>query len=144
MSPKSKTFANILVFLVALFLFSSFQDRSTISIDFEDNALLLGAPNDFSLSIAYDQIETLELSEQPDSGSAISGDENRKCRWGEWENDTWGKYTQCTLKKVDPIILLTTSDGEIVVFNYESEDATTSMHQMLSDLLAHYESGATQ
>lgn len=109
-----------------------------IGINFETDALILDAPNDFSLSIAYDQIEPLELPEQTDSGSVISGDENRRYRWGERENDTWEQYTQFSLKKVDSVILLSTLDGEIVLFNCESEDTTTSMHKMLTDLLAHY------
>lgn len=138
MNSKSKTVVNILVFLAALFLVSTFQGRSTIAIDTDDNTLILEAPDEFSLSIAYDQIETLELCDLNDPGAATSGGENRKCRWGEWENSTLGTYTQCTLKKVEPVIRLTTSGGDTVVFNYESEKTTTSLHQMLSDLLAHY------
>ena len=137
MNSKSKTLSNILVFLVALFLLSSLRDHSTTTISFDDDTFTLGAPESFSLTIEYDQVKALELVEQPDSGTAISGAENRKCRWGDWENNTWGQHTQCVLKKLDTAILLITSDEKKVLFNYESDEATASMHQMLTELLAH-------
>lgn len=138
MNGKSKFLVNILVFVIAILFFSSFLGQS-VNVNFEEDELILSAPEDTSLTIAYGQIDTMELVETFDPGTALSGDENRKCRWGEWESDVWGRYTQYTLKKVAPVILLATSDGEIVVFNYESEEATTSMHQMFTELLAHYE-----
>lgn len=137
MNSKSNTFLNIIIFLAALFLLNMFRGSSVTSVNFDDDALILGAPKDFSLTIEYDQIDTLELVEQFDPGTAVSGSENRKYRWGEWENDTWGQYALCTTKKIDTAICLTTLDGKIVVFNYESHDSTVSMHQMFIELLAH-------
>lgn len=137
MNSKSNTFLNIIIFLAALFLLNMFRGSSVTTVSFDDDALILGAPKDFSVTIEYDQIDTLELVEQFDSGTAVSGSENRKYRWGEWENDTWGQYTLCTTKKVEAAICLTTLDGEIVVFNYEDHEVTTSMYQMFMELLAH-------
>lgn len=143
MGSKSKALANILVFIVAFFLLSSLRGQTTVNVGFDEDSLTLTAPKEYSLVVDYDQVDTVELVDSFDPGSAVSGDENRGCRWGVWENSNWGQYTMTVSKKIDNAILLTKINGEKVVFNFENETSTASMHQMFTELLAHRGEGTS-
>ena len=143
MKKTLKTFLFAIVFVAFFMAFTRFTGRNTISIDFGENALTLYAPKDYTISMEYDRIQSLELVELPeDIGSTLSGDENRRYSWGERENATWGTYTLCVSKKIDVAILVTTYNNEIFIYNFESDDTTTSMLQMFTELLAHREATA--
>lgn len=137
MGSKSKALVNILVFIVAFFLLSSLRGQTMVNVSFDDDTLTLTAPKDYSLVIEYDQVETVDLVDSFDPGTVISGDENRSCRWGTWENSDWGQYTLAVSKKIDNVILLTTATDERIAFNFENETSTAAMHQMFTELLAH-------
>lgn len=136
MDSKKNTIINILIFVVFLVFLSTIRSGSNTAISFGETGMTLGGPKGFTLTVEYEQIESLELVENRGLGAPVSGSENRKCRWGEWENETWGRYTLCALKKLDNAVCLTTLDGQVVVFNYEDAETTESILQMIQDLLA--------
>ena len=71
-----------------------------------------------------------------DPGTMISGGETRKLYWGTWKNDIWGEYTLCASKKIDNALLVTSSNGELLVLNYENEKTTEALLTLFSDLVA--------
>ncbi|MGM9607181.1 MAG: PH domain-containing protein [Oscillospiraceae bacterium] len=137
MSGKAKNTIFLVLVLVVFTVGSWAVGGTSISPDFGDDALTFSGPQKFSFTVDYDQIADLELVELTDPGTMLSGGENRSYYWGSWENEAWGTYTLCAAKKIDTAILLTTRDGEYLVFNYQDGDTTQSMLQMFRDLLEH-------
>lgn len=138
MKRTLKLFLYAIIFIAAFMAFTWFTGRNSVTIDFGEDALTLYAPKGHTISIEYDLIKSLELVEIPeDTGSILSGGENRRYSWGERENTAWGTYTLYISKKIDVAILITTYNDEIFVYNYESDQTTTSMIQMFTELLAH-------
>lgn len=123
------------VFLVVSDLFGGFS----IGVSFGEDSMTLDAPKDYTITAEYDRIQSLELIDLPeDHGAILSGDENRSFSWGERDSEALGRYTLCIANKIDVAILVTMTDGEKLVFNYESAKTTESMLDMLSQLLEHH------
>lgn len=134
MTPKQKN-AAFAVLILAVVLFYVFSGGSVgISLDFGETGLTLSA-SDQDWYIPYDQIETLELTELPDSGTCLQGTEKRRLCCGTWENEAWGKYTLCVDPRIDACIVVTLKDGGRYVLNYENADSTRELHQMFTALL---------
>lgn len=146
MESKMKAIANVAIFLVALFLITSARGKTTASVDINPESITLSGPDGYSYTVEYAQIKPgsvklLGEEELDAPGSAVSGDENRRYRWGQWENDSWGTYHICILRKIDAAILFETADGNTVIFNVESEDTTAAFADAFNDLVVHSQSG---
>lgn len=135
MSQRLKNLIWFIIIIAAFVIVTQLRGSSGIYLDFGDDVLTVSAPNDFSHTIPYDNIVKLELVELTNVGTAVSGDENRKYYWGTWENDTWGQYTLCASKKINNAILITTTNKDFLVFNYESKETTEAMLKMFTELL---------
>lgn len=134
MTPKQKNL--IFIFLIlALVLFYIVSGGSVgVSLDFGGEFLTLSA-SDYDWTIPYDQIESLELAELPDTGTLIEGIEKRTLCCGIWENEIWDEYILCVNPKIDQCIVVTMNSGNIHVLNYENSDSTGQLHKMFTDLL---------
>ena len=144
MQTKSKTVMNILVFVVALLLIASVRGKTTATVSVDEECLTLTGPDGYSRAIDYDQIDPasvklLNEEDLEDPGSAVTGGENRKYRWGQWENAVWGKYTLCVQRKIDAAVCFQTTDGETVIFNVESEDTTNAFADAFSEMVLYYQ-----
>lgn len=135
MAQRFKSTLWFITILVVFILVVWYRGGNNIYLDFGDSALTVTAPSNYTHTVSYDDVSTLELVELSDAGTAISGDENRKYRWGVWENDTWGQYTLCTAKEIDNAILVTTTRDELFVLNYENNETTVELLEMFTDLL---------
>lgn len=135
MKQSAKTLLVTVVVIAAFFLFSHFRGDTVTNISFGNDALTLTAPQQFTCTVQYDDILSLELAESFDTGTQISGGENRRYIWGERETEDRGRCTFCASKKIDNAIVLTMSDGGQILFNYESEDTTAAILSMLQSLL---------
>lgn len=134
MTPKQKNLTFLLLIL-AIILFYIFSGGSVgISLDFGEESLTLSA-SDYDWTIPYDQIESLELSSLPDTGTRIEGIEKRTLCCGSWTNDSWNGYILCINPKIDQCVIVTMNDGSIYVLNYENSEATQQLHKMFTELL---------
>lgn len=131
-----------IVLIIAILIIALMRGNNNISPDFGDDALTVRAPKEFSFTVAYDEISSIDLVELTDPGDMLSGGNNRSCSWGVWENEAWGQYARCTTAKADTAILITTADGEHFVFSCEDDDTTASLTKAFQDLLASLESEA--
>lgn len=131
-----KNFLWIILVLVAFFAFSALRGGTAMYLDFGEDAVVATAPEHFSHTVNYDAITNLELVDEFDPGTMISGGETRKLYWGTWKNDIWGEYTLCASKKIDNALLVTSSNGELLVLNYENEKTTEALLTLFSDLVA--------
>lgn len=137
MKNRLKGFILLILFLAAFTLLAPRFGGIGTNVDFGADSLTVTGPKKFSFTVDYDQIASLELVELTDTGTMLSGGENRSYYWGSWENDAWGRYTLCAAKKADTAILVTTENNALLVFNYQGDDTTASMFQMFTELLAH-------
>lgn len=135
MNRTLKTFLTVLAIAVAFLVLTRLFGDTSIGISFGDDAMTLTAPRQYSITVDYDDILTLELTDSFETGTQLSGGENRRYVWGEWENAD-GRCLLCVSKKIDNAVVVTTVDGERVLFNYESADTTQGIHRMLLELLA--------
>ena len=69
----------------------------------------------------------------------LSGGENRRFAWGERKSDAQGTYSLYISKKFDSAVKITTSDDDVIIFNYENSDTTASIVPMFQGLLANKE-----
>ena len=136
MKQSLKTLLTLVLVAVVFSVISGAVGGFSVGIDFGEDALTLRAPKNYTVAVKYDEFQSLELIEQAQTDSTVlSGGQNRRYAWGERENDALGTYSLCIARKIDPAILITTTDGRKILFNYESEDTTLAILDMLPDLL---------
>ena len=119
--------------ILTFFLFFRQNLKEPIYLEARENSLYLSARSGDELSVDYERITAIELTDTFSFGQADGGSDTDKFRSGQWTNDTLGQYQTFTLKKVDRYIILST-DAETVVVNYESKDSTTSLYQAMIKL----------
>lgn len=141
MSSRLKNFLWIIVVLVAFTLITTFRGETGTNISFGDNTLELTGPEHFSYTLEYDKISSLSLVELSEPGQPVSGNSNRRCQWGTYKNDSWGEYTLCVTTKIENAIRITMQNGEVIVFNYESDETTRAILDMFNELLAAQQTG---
>ena len=66
----------------------------------------------------------MELRESFDPGTALDGGVKNRICYGLWHNEEFGDYHLFVSEKIDMVIVLQTARGEVLVFNYESEETT--------------------
>lgn len=142
-NSKKVNYLISIIIIIAVLIIAQMRGDSNISLDFGDDSLTVRAPKEFSFSVAYDEISSIDLVEFNDPGNMLSGGENRNCSWGDWENEAWGQYTRGTSAKADTAILVTTTDNAHLVFSYEDDDTTASLIQGFNELLASRENEPT-
>ena len=135
MKQASKTLLVTVIVIAAFLLFARFRGDTVSNIAFGDDALTLTAPQKYTCVVDYDDIQSLELTDSFDPGTQVSGGENRRYIWGERETALWERCTFCVSKKIDNAIVITTTDGGHILFNYESEDTTAAILPMFRTLL---------
>lgn len=138
MSSRSKNFIWILVVLVAFTGITLVRGGFENNINFGEDSLTLFGPEKYSYTVVYDDITAITLVDLTDlgTGTSVSGDENRNCKWGVYKNDLWNEYTLCISKKIENAIQLTLHNGDVVVFNLESAETTAAILDMFEELLS--------
>lgn len=123
------------VLVLALFFYGIFGSN-TLLLSLEGEAVTLTGPEDSSFSVPYSKIASMELREDFEPGIAVSGGLKNHIRYGLWHNEELGDYQLFASDKIDVVILLRTTEGEALVFNYESADTTRNFFETYSAFLA--------
>lgn len=140
MKSSVKAFLGFLAIVVIYYAVTSFGGGSSASVEFGQTSMTLHGPQEFSITLDYQQIESLEVVTLPkDLGTVISGGDAFLTSWGERENELWGEYTLFISKKIENAVLITTIGGNTIVYNYESEDACEEMITMINAMKARQE-----
>lgn len=133
MKSSVKAFLGFLAIVVIYYAVTSFGGGSSATVEFGQSSMTLRGPQEFSLTLDYLQIESLEVVTLPkDLGTVVSGGDAFLTSWGERENELWGNYTLFISKKIENAVLITTTDGDTIVYNYESEEACDEMINMIT------------
>lgn len=136
MNGRYKNLIWLVVILAAFTIYSVVSGGTSTYLSFEGDTMTVTAPESYSYAVSFDDIAEVEVVDEFDAGTAVTGSENRSYYWGGWENDIWGEYTLCASKKISNALVVTCTDGSRLVVNYESESTTASLLGLVNELLA--------
>lgn len=125
----------LVILVVGFAAYNFFGGNTKTVLDFGDDGLAVNY-NEFETVLSYSKIEAIELAEVSDFGIAIEGGSNTKYRWGKWENERWGIYSQCTTTNTDYCVVLTLNDGELFILSYQDERTTIDLSEMIHGYLS--------
>ena len=135
MSSRVKRILLPLFILAAAVFFYGIFGSNTLLLSLEGEAVTLTGPEDSSFSVPYSKIASMELREDFEPGSSVNGGLKNRIRYGLWHNEELGDYQLFASDKIDVVILLRTTEGEALVFNYESADTTRNFFETHSAFL---------
>ena len=136
MQPRiRRILLTLLILALAIFFYGVFG-RNTLLLSLGDETVTLSGPENSSFSVPFSSIASMELRESFSPGAAVDGGVKNHIRYGLWHNDEWGDYQLFTSEKIEPVIVLRTTDGNVLVYNYESEKTTRSHYETFTDYLA--------
>lgn len=124
-------FVVILVALIAVLLNSGHVDAHL-----EDDALAIDATL-MNKTIAYTDIESVELREEFDAGIRVGGFGGLNVSTGSFRNDEFGTYKLAIHSGMRPVIVVHCTDSSVVVFDAGSPDGTRAMFEDLQSRISH-------
>ncbi len=119
-------FMTLIVILMVIIGFASNPDE--FGAVFHDDYMSIQGSS-FEFNIAYTDVVSVEYTAMPDPGEEVSGINMRSQRSGDWENDTWGQYTQCTFPGLETCVVVRLNDGRTIVFNSEDDAQTKADYE---------------
>ena len=123
------------VLIIALFFF--LRGDNNIALELQENgAITVDGPQGSFYSVRYEDIDTIALLTNFDRGECIDGGTKYKNAFGTWCCDMYGKYTLMVRTKVGTYIAITDHSGQTLVFNYESDEVTENLYELILSLLA--------
>jgi len=124
------------IFIAAFYLITLLVGDFQTSVKFgKDDVLTLTGPRKTSVTVPYDDIESIELITLADPGEKIDGGSSRSYYWGTWKNAEYGEYKLFANKRSPTAILVKTFAGNIVIFNQGDTVTTENTYKMFSELL---------
>ena len=120
--------------LVGIVIYLATRKTEGISIAVEKDYLSLSHSSGESFDISYQDILSVEETQDLNPGKNISGIETKNYMFGIWENDVYGKYNLSIYSNVERYVVVKTSE-KIVVFNLESLDATDNFYKSFTELI---------
>ena len=136
MQPRTRRILLTLFILALAIFFYGVFGRNTLLLSLGDETVTLSGPENSSFSVPFSSIASLELRESFSPGVAVDGGVKNHIRYGLWHNDEWGDYQLFTSEKIEPVIVLYTEEGDVLVYNYESDKTTRSHYETFTDYLA--------
>ncbi len=101
-----------------------------IRCEFADDAFTINAFYWDDLTVAYDEIDSLELREYGVPGYRSFGFGNMRLGMGTFENEEFGSYTRYTYAGSRPCLVIE-SGGETLVLNGKNEAETLALYERL-------------
>ena len=136
-----KKYANLIT-IIAIFavvtVVSVFKGGGAVLLDFGEDSLSISGVEDFSYTVHYRDIDTVELLAHADLGTAVDGAKSGLYSYGVWRSDSWGDYTLCVTSAADNFIMITETDGHVTVFNYQNTSDTELLFEAFRQRLAEY------
>ena len=125
----SLAFTGATLLLVVIILFTG-----SITAEAAEDALELKGSFGYSLTLPYDAIDSLQLREEPVSGTRVNGVGSAKLLLGTFENEEFGLYTRYTCTGSDCCVLIF-SEGKVLVVALETEEETRALYEALLERL---------
>ena len=136
MSLKTRKMLLFCLTVLIIVLFFFLQGDNSIVLELqENNAITLDGPQGTFVSIPYEDIRSITLLDSFDRGECIDGGAKYKNVYGTWRCEKYGEYTLMARTKVDEHIAITDKSGHTLVFNYESNEVTENLYELILSLL---------
>lgn len=136
-----KKYVNLIT-IIAIFavvtVISVLSGGGAILLDFGEDHLTISGVEDFSCTVNYRDIDTVELLASADLGTAAGGAKSGPHSYGVWRSDAWGDYTLCVTNKSDHYIIITETNGHVTVFNYQNSSDTELLFEAFRNHLEEY------
>ena len=135
MQPRIKRILfTLLIIALGVFFYGVFG-RNTLLLSLDNDAVTLSGPENSAYSVPFSSIASMELRVDFDPGEPVDGRTKNHIRYGLWHNAEFGDYQLFTSEKIEPVIVLRTADGEVLVYNYESDKTTRSYSESFATFL---------
>ena len=102
-----------------------------IRCEFAEDAFTIKAFYWDDLTVAYDEIDSIELREYGVPGYRSFGFGNARLGLGTFENEEFGSYTRYTYAGSRPCLVIE-AGGEILVLNGKNEAETQAIYERLT------------
>lgn len=127
-----------LIFIIVIFVgvtiyFIARNGSSPYSFSISDQTIKLAGSNDYSYSLPISSIKSMELTEIDDYGEAVKDASDRSHICGTYRNDQFGQYDLWVIKKISQVIVITDTDGHVLVINYENARSTQELYKALDE-----------
>ncbi len=138
---KLSSFDKNVTIFVAIFLIVIFSAviiiTNTGKIDFtvSEEKLEISSPYWADYSVTFDDIESIEFTEEDHRGSRTYGFGSVKLLMGSFENGTYGEYTRYSYTKCKSGIIITKKDVDILIISMPSETETFDFYQNLKTII---------
>lgn len=140
MSDGKKKILSALLVIAAAVLVIVLGGDFSIMLQFDEEYFTVDGPEGYVFRIPLGEIEDASLAEEFDRGQCAEGGEKRRYSYGIWENAN-GRYQLCVLDKVNRFISLRQTDGTVTVLNFESDESTENLFQLINDVLLSRQEG---
>ena len=127
MSDTAKKIFTVILVVFIFFFGYNFFGGNTSFLTLDEQTITIQGADDYSASIPFDSVARMELRDSFDRGEAVSGGEKKTVSWGLYKNEELGEYDSLISSKIGLYLVITAKDGSVMVLNYESEDATSSI-----------------
>lgn len=132
-SRAQKIATAVLIALTIIFL-AVVLFTGKITCTFSDNSFTISGSGAGSLTVDYDQITSITLTEEDISGQRVFGIANHRILAGSFHSDALGDYTRYTYCNSELYILISAGD-KILLLNGENPEQTQDIYkQILSHL----------
>jgi hypothetical protein len=121
--------------ILGLIIFGVFPKSRRINVDVEDTFMIINAPDSsVGYRVEYADILSITRADVFEKGSCASGTSNKTYSFGSWRNYEFGDYSLYIKNNIQRYIIVKTTYG-VVVFNFESSDATDSFYTAIMELI---------
>lgn len=133
---KRKIWLSWIVWIVVILILSrSMSGEQKVAVTVEADGLSFQTESGYTSELKWDDISAIELREELSYGTLVEGTDNSKEKSGIWNNKAFGEYELIANAKVASCIVCFTESGRILVFNYESEESTSSLLTAIQEKL---------
>ncbi len=125
------------VFLFAILMPFAIRDSNNqVKVSFDDTSIYTSS-NKYSMTIRYDQIDSIELTDLADAGEKVEdGYDDDILRAGKWHNDAWGEYYITADLDTSNCVVMHLKDGRIFVFSSKDNNTTAQYFETLQSHLS--------
>jgi len=108
-------------------------NRDMIYFKPSETGILIQGPENYTIDIAFTDIQKVELLDYFDRGVSVGGVVEKDLYYGTFENDMYGKYELFAIAPVRTHMSITTKDGKVYVITRENNGDTENYYNAVKD-----------
>ena len=103
-----------------------------VDIQYDDSSFEISTAYWNDLTVAYDEVESIEYREKCDAGVRVSGFGSARLMLGIFENEEFGRYTRYSYTGCESCVVLRSADGKVMVLTGADPEATMAIYAELT------------